>query len=208
MRRILTSWIIMAAESTILKKNKITLNHDVHIFFDTFWLWLESVGTVINSSLWVNWNFYWVSRTHPTPTNSAAEPFYISSRWKTTVTFSPLWVIRFSFHPYNPLHCNLHEIQTFSLLTGVAIVRPSWPTNLGFYLKDRQIVSGPTSAFRALELFIPTYYQDIVRYIITSQLRTWTTVKKMESLFLPYACFSSFHQSLCKHLLVLLFSCI
>ena len=58
------------------------------------------------------WHFYFDMRSRP-------------GVRKVQSTFSSLWVIRFPFHPYNLLHCNLHEIQTFSLLTDV--VRPFWP---------------------------------------------------------------------------------
>ena len=155
-------------------------------YVDTILSEMEDIYYLIGA--FAGWHFYFDMRSRP-------------GVRKFQSTFSPLWVIRFPFHPYNLLHCNLHEIRTFSLLTDV--VRPFWPTNFGFYLTVRQMASGPTSAFkfRALELLTPTYYQDIVRYIITTTSEhepQW----KDGIFYLPFACFSFFHKSLCKHLLV------
>ena len=60
-------------------------DHDLwRRIFDTFRLWLEPVGTVSSSRLWVNWIFNWVSRTHwhltPTVTNSVRLNLFISTR--------------------------------------------------------------------------------------------------------------------------------
>jgi hypothetical protein len=50
-------------------ENVITLDHNVHFFFDTLQLWLEP-KVVSDSPPRANWSFNWVSRTYPTPTNS------------------------------------------------------------------------------------------------------------------------------------------
>ena len=53
-------------------ENILTLDLNVYHLFDTLRLWLEPIESVSKFHLQVdvNWNFNWVFRIHPTPTNS------------------------------------------------------------------------------------------------------------------------------------------